>query len=68
LQHEHQHAVPDIGQRISKVAPVLTPLLLLPLELQLIAVYSHLNIDRISSLLLAQPIFSFCHVELLDTQ
>jgi len=70
LKHRHQHALPDLGQGIGAGAPMATPLLLLPLGLQLAAIdplrAAHRNPRRISRHLLAEPIGTFCHVPLLD--
>ena len=58
LQHGHQHALPDLGQRIGTGAPVPAPLLLLPLGLQLAPVdplgAAHRDPHRIGGDLLAE--------------
>ena len=72
LEHRHQHAVPDLGQGIGAGAPMATPLLLLPLGLQLAAIdplgAAYRNPHRISRHLLAEPISPSGHVPLLDPQ
>jgi hypothetical protein len=71
LQHRHQHAVPDISQRVGAGAPVAAPLLLL-LRLQFTPVdplgAAHRDPHRISGDLLTQATGPFGHVPLLDPQ
>jgi hypothetical protein len=70
LEHRHQHAVPDLRQRIGAGAPVPAPPLLLPLGLELTPIdplgAAHRDPDRISSDLLAEATGPVGHVPLLD--